>query len=407
MGALLNTDTYTWVNNHDPGYCRQEPQPSMFTVRNFKDQWDYYYVGFKDADAFEHLDISTFIPEDILEKIKDPHSQTLLLLCNQHEAFISAVEYIYKFVVIQQQVPAHKVVLMTGAFNIMEEVDRVSSVYKLPQLKVELELPFEHSASRFYHDEIFERPDDIDNPSFNTWLPPKTLHDGPYKKKYLNFNRRWRLHRPTMVALLKNAGILEQGHVSLAPSDDDYTWEKAIPYMLEMHQEFPKVVDIINNMKTDLINQEPLYLDTQDLVTNRAKVTQDHNWLYEETYFSLISETCYYNSHWGYESAQFLSEKVWKSILFKHPFIVISTPGILRCLKHIGYKTFEDIIDESYDKIVDDGDRLLAIVKETERLCNLSDADLKKFLTRAREICDYNFNILTTKENFYHKMNFV
>ena len=405
MGEILNPKEYYWLEHHEPNGYRIEPAPRMYHTRNFDDQYDYYYVAFKDGQALNDVRLDTFIPADILAQIKDPNSNTLLILNNSHEAFVSVVDPLYKYIVFEQKVPVHKVVLMTGAFNILEEVDRVAGIYKMPQIKTELELPFEEDAVQFYQNEIHEK-DDLDNPDWNTWAPPNTLHDGPYKKKFLNFNRRWRLHRPTMFMLLKKYGLVDHGHISLAPSDDNQSWPKMLPYIKEMHYEFPKILSILDETEQELLNQEPLYLDTQDLVTNRAKITQDHNWLYEETYFSLISETHYYTSHLGFESTQFLSEKVWKSILYKHPFIVISSPGILRCLKHIGYKTFEDIIDESYDKIQNDGDRMLAIAEETKRLCNLSQPELKKFIERAREICEYNFNVIVNKENFFHKMNY-
>ena len=107
-----------------------------------------------------------------------------------------------------------------------------------------------------------------------------------------------------------------------------------------------------------------------------------------------------------FRCSQFLSEKAFKGIAYKHPFILLSTPGTLNCLTKIGYQTFDGIIDETYDTIENDGDRFKAILLETERLCNMNNNDLSDWLNKAKEICDYNYNVLINKKVFQHKLNY-
>lgn len=75
-------------------------------------------------------------------------------------------------------------------------------------------------------------------------------------------------------------------------------------------------------------------------------------------------------------------------------------------MKQIGYQSFDGLIDESYDQISNDGDRMDAILKETQRLCDLKGDDLKKFLGGCKEVCDYNFRTLFNKKQFQHKLNY-
>lgn len=400
--AVHNDSGYYYLDSHknDQGllYTWRDKPPQIYTMRNFSDGWNYYYMEFKDDISIKSTPVSNLIPPEIFSSIKSPDSRTLLILNNSHEAFLSVVEPIYKHVIIEQGIPAHKIVLMTGSFDITEEIERVRWIYKLPSIKAEIDMCFEEQAHSMYHAMI--------HPEVDTWNPPNTLHDGPYKKKFLNFNRRWRLHRPTFVMLLKKYGLLDQGFVSLAHSDDDQDWKIAWDHIVDMHAQFPRILDIAHELKSELLAMPDLYLDTQDLVTNRAPLTLDHNYLYEQSLFSIVSETHYYVSHLGYESTRFLSEKVWKPILFKHPFIVISSPGILKCMKYIGYKTFDGIIDESYDKITNDGDRLLAIAEEANRICNMTPAQTEKFIKQCREVCEYNYNTILNKTQFYHKLNY-
>jgi hypothetical protein len=89
----------------------------------------------------------------------------------------------------------------------------------------------------------------------------------------------------------------------------------------------------------------------------------------------------------------------------KHPFIVATAPNSLQYLKQLGYKTFDGIIDESYDLETDDGKRMIKIVNETERLCKLQSTELENFLDQAKAICEYNYNVLKNKTEFIKAMN--
>jgi hypothetical protein len=69
-------------------------------------------------------------------------------------------------------------------------------------------------------------------------------------------------------------------------------------------------------------------------------------------------------------------------------------------MRSIGYKTFGSIINEDYDSEEDDCKRMLMIVDEIDRLCNLSDNELRVFLDSAKEITEYNYNVLLNKTEF-------
>jgi hypothetical protein len=86
----------------------------------------------------------------------------------------------------------------------------------------------------------------------------------------------------------------------------------------------------------------------------------------------------------------------------KHPFVLVTAPNSLQYLKKLGYKTFENIIDESYDNVIKDDERMFAIIREVQRLCNLKNQDLDAFLIEARKICDYNYQVLKNKVEFIH-----
>ena len=150
----------------------------------------------------------------------------------------------------------------------------------------------------------------------------------------------------------------------------------------------------------------PLYLDHKELVTNRAEFLAQDDWMYAETYFSLVSETHYFER--DEEHGIFFSEKVFKPISFKHPFLLIAPVGSLAALKSIGYKTFAPFINEDYDKIKNDVKRMEAIIQETKRLDALEGDELSEWLHQCKKICEYNFNVLYNKDkyDFAHKVNY-
>jgi hypothetical protein len=145
-------------------------------------------------------------------------------------------------------------------------------------------------------------------------------------------------------------------------------------------------------------------LDTDELHINRAEFTHDTDHYYANSYFSVIAETTYHTKN-GHPEARFLSEKTFKAIAMRHPFVMVSVPGTLEVLKRMGYRTFESIIDESYDLELDDGKRMLKVVYEIKRLCNLTDTELTDFLSKAKEICDYNHRVLYSRDTFLKEVS--
>jgi len=74
-----------------------------------------------------------------------------------------------------------------------------------------------------------------------------------------------------------------------------------------------------------------------------------------------------------------LTEKTLRPIACGRPFILAATPGSLQYLKQYGFKTFDGIIDETYDTVLDSRERLKAIVQEIKRISCLSQ-DQKRIL---------------------------
>ena len=102
---------------------------------------------------------------------------------------------------------------------------------------------------------------------------------------------------------------------------------------------------------------------------------------YTDTYFSLVSETVFDYPY------SFRTEKIWKPIAMGHPWIAVANQGFYRDIKNLGFKTFDGIIDESFDQIERSQDRIERIAQLVEDLCQ---QDLDHFLVECYNICKYN-----------------
>ena len=102
---------------------------------------------------------------------------------------------------------------------------------------------------------------------------------------------------------------------------------------------------------------------------------------YIDTYFSLVTETVFDYPY------SFRTEKLWKPIAIGHPFIVASNQGYYRDLHNLGFQTFGHVIDESFDLIENNQDRMDRIVTVVRDLCQ---QDLASFLDACYNVCKYN-----------------
>jgi hypothetical protein len=107
--------------------------------------------------------------------------------------------------------------------------------------------------------------------------------------------------------------------------------------------------------------------------------------IYNKTAYSIVMET------WADNRYSFFTEKIAKPILGRRLFVVISGQHFLRNLRQLGFKTFDGIIDESYDSIYDSTTRWTKAIEQTEWLCQQPQ---EKILSLIAPIVIHNFAVL-------------
>lgn len=110
--------------------------------------------------------------------------------------------------------------------------------------------------------------------------------------------------------------------------------------------------------------------------------------VFNQTAYSIIAETDYNNT------LSFFSEKTTKPIIARRLFVVFSGYKFLENLRSIGFKTFDGIIDESYDQIKHNIDRYTAAFNQVQWLCNQNQ---EAILEKIKPIVNYNYELLMSR----------
>jgi hypothetical protein len=208
--------------------------------------------------------------------------------------------------------------------------------------------------------------------------------ENKFSKVFISLNRlvvKDRSYRLNLVANYMEQGLLEYGHVSLGLINND--WKEEVTYSNSKlsTQAKGKILKYISCLKG------PLIVDQENVPGYASAGSGDNEMMLQQSaLWHVVSETVFY-----YPKLH-LTEKIFKPIVHRRPFILVAAPGNLAYLKSYGFKTFDRWIDESYDTIEDNDQRIQAITQELAKLCKLNREELETMYQEMQEILDYNFN---------------
>jgi hypothetical protein len=220
--------------------------------------------------------------------------------------------------------------------------------------------------------------------SFYCWVPGLRQHTARYEPStqrnlYLSYNRRPRPHRTLLLCELIRAQILNRGLVSYYGNNVKDSLDRVRLYNRPGLEPEARILDSFIPMEIDM-----------DLGENNPawNIVEEH---YKQTFLSLVPETLYDND------VIFFSEKIWKTIAVGHPFMLVSSRGMLKKLRDEGYYTFGSFWDESYDNIVGLGDRIRHITLELKRLSKLSPEQLSDMRVKMEPIVKHNQDLFNSR----------
>jgi len=88
----------------------------------------------------------------------------------------------------------------------------------------------------------------------------------------------------------------------------------------------------------------------------------------------------------------YISEKTIRNFLLKRPFIIVGSPGTIFQLQKLGFKTFNDFWNESYDLDKCHLTRLQKIFKIVKDICSKDIDELQNICYNMSDILEYNAN---------------
>ena len=226
----------------------------------------------------------------------------------------------------------------------------------------------------------------------NYWYQVKPVADRTINNKFITFNRLTsndRVYRSLLINELYKHDILKEGLVSYSkqcPMGGDYKVE------IMASEHIPDGVKLEALFNIGKIKEE-LRIDIEGEIPNQSfNISCIPECM--ETFLYVVTETCY----WGRK--KHLTEKIFKPIVTLNPFILVGPAHNLAYLRSYGFKTFGKWIDESYDTVEDDIERMQVIGAELKRIASLDLYQLKSLYYDMKEVLEHN-------QNWFYSQDFI
>ena len=184
----------------------------------------------------------------------------------------------------------------------------------------------------------------------------------------INYDPEAELNKQTVTASLKDS------------IGDIFKWADSYNYNISKHE----LTQLTDSIITAVMSSQRSQSGAGSAVHLNAALVP---WkIYANTWYSIITETNDGDFH-----GVSLTEKIGRAFFAKRIFILFGAAGSLTLLKQLGFKTFDCVIDETYDTVQDHVLRWKMAFDQVEKLAEL---DPRKIYDQTEEIREHNFNRL-------------
>ena len=218
-------------------------------------------------------------------------------------------------------------------------------------------------------------------------MPGASYHARVRSHRYTALNRVHKWWRATIMTELRDRGLLQNSYWSYINIDNNDQWQDN---PIELWK-----FDNLEQRVKEFVEQSPFSCDTLDPVQQNSHWTliAEH---FDDAYCHLVLETLYDAEQSG---GTFITEKTFKPIRHAQPFVIFGTADSLATLKKLGYKTFDDVLDNSYDSESDNTQRFIKTLNTLQRL---NDSDLHEFYVSCKEQVMHNQELFLNSK--YHRL---
>lgn len=361
------TEADRWASGRDV-------QTSVYSVDRRPDHYIYNIGTWTDPtvwaglenNKFDYQNLFEYVPQEVLEDARN--GRAILAVDNLAEGFYNPQLYEFWHTSCSHyNIPPKSIVYLTS--NELDkrgyhEWARQHGITDL--IHVVAFCHFEYQFQKFAVDFLeFKWEQHIE----------RKIELGRRVKTFNCLNRINRDHRTYFMIKLIESGLYKHGIVSHDKVD------------LEWWRGWYEPLETLDKMESLL----PLVADDPDF--NNNKSIQFAPDIYLNSWVSVITETHAEDELHNF----FISEKTWKPIFAMQPFMILGHKGTLARLREMGYKTFDGLIDESYDQR-EFYPRSNAIINNLQFLHILKDKP--QWFADCKDICEHNQRVFLAKDFF-------
>ncbi len=210
-------------------------------------------------------------------------------------------------------------------------------------------------------------------------------------RRFISLNWSVRPIKTLFLLRLMHEGLWEQGFVSFGGFDrqagvNGRTLDRETKLTRSMHGfkdlyadvsgSLPRLVGLgrvqLGDVGPDAAPHEQIFTSDMDLVE------------YGRSWFSVVNETEMWNRPVR------ITEKPFKPLVNFHPIVVFGNPGALAAIRALGFRTFPELFDESYDDEPSPRRRFDMAFAELARLCRMDEDELARRIAGVAETLEYN-----------------
>ena len=191
----------------------------------------------------------------------------------------------------------------------------------------------------------------------NSWKCETIDINRQFDKHFLYMNRVPKSYRLKFLYKMYSNGYLSKCNWSWAAHDSSDPFHKSIEgYAIEDKTSDYQVMGLLNEFKTSFV--------------------------------SIVPET-FFDDHIS-NGATFITEKTEKCFSIGSPFIILSTPFFLENLRRLGFKTFSDFWDESYDSATNNIERMNRVLKVIDYISSMTLEECQDMYQKMIPILKHN-----------------
>lgn len=334
--------------------------------------FESYFCGDTGIMEFAHM------PWHLVRLLREGNGY--ILIDHSVEAFMSSgyLEAMHGYFNGVHGIPLHRIIYLTGCINSKQIYDDYCLTRNIPEDKNHRLTIVSYPSSQNIFKPNIERPED--EPFYNENYVPEKL--------FLMWNRRYRIHRLALSLFLEERKLVERCLISFSDREIErptVTFKQSAD-INNISWLYP---DITQETIENFANKLPLVIDGQtninQMCEDRENISRSY---YQQSLVSIITETNFT------QNEVTLTEKSYKPVKEKHPFIIVGVNGALEGMRDAGFKTFSNFWDESYDSMQDPSQRMQAIMRVIDDISTWDNKKILEFKLLVKPILEHNFNIL-------------